>query len=194
MKISHLNSKRALTLAEVIVTVGIFSVILGLLYGIFIAGNDMFQVARDESDLQAEARRALMYMTRELKNATRTSAQNPSPNLSIPSHPNNKHVEFCLPEDKDDDGYITDSDGETEWNTNDKIQYQYIPGQQILRRLHKGDHLTLANDVTDVQFIDNDIDGSLPLTELQIVITITKTTSSNRVITFTLSSIVRLRN
>lgn len=185
---------RGFTLFEILVASVIFVMVMGISYSIYISGYDAWDTAVYQTDLQAQARLALNFMVQELRNATRTSTQNPSPNLSIPSTPNNKTMMFYLPEDKDGDGLITDSNGQIEWNTSDAIHYQYIPGLKVLRRLEKGVQRIFAQDVSDVQFIDMDIDSSLHMDELRIVLSLNKTTPRQRNISITLSSIVALRN
>ena len=182
------------TLVEILVASAIFVVMLGIMYGIYISGLDVYGTGSYQVDLQAQARLALNYMVLELRNATRTSAQNPSPNLSIPSVPNNKQIHFYLPQDKDGDGLITDANGEIEWDTNNQIDYQFIPSQKILRRLEKGDQKIFASDVSDVQFMDINIDHTLSIGELKIILTLSKTTPRHRNISITLSSNVALRN
>lgn len=182
------------TLVEVLFASAISIMVLGIMYGSYISSFETVEIASEQADLQAQARIALRYMISELRNATRTSTQNPSPNLSIPSEPNNKQIQFYLPEDKDEDGLITDANGQIEWGTNNMIRYQYIPGQKELRRLEKGEHKIFARNVSDVQFIDIDIDSSLAIDELKIVLTLGKTTKKNRNLSVTLTSIVALRN
>ncbi|MCX5702173.1 MAG: prepilin-type N-terminal cleavage/methylation domain-containing protein [Candidatus Omnitrophica bacterium] len=182
------------TLVEVLFASAISIAVLGIMYGSYISSFEAFDIASEQADLQAQARIALRYMVSELRNATRTSTQNPSPNLSIPSEPNNKQIQFYLPEDKDEDGLITDANGQIEWGTNNMIHYQYIPGQEELQRLEKGEHKIFARNVSDVQFIDIDIDSSLAIDELKIVLTLGKTTKKNRNLSVTLTSIVALRN
>lgn len=188
------KNNSGVTLVEMLIATGILAVALGTFYSIELSGTQMWENARLSADLQAQARNAMSFMVSELRNATRTSSKNPSPNLVIPSEPNNKNIEFYLPEDKDDNGFITDSNGVVEWATSNKIHYQYIPGQKTLRRLEKGVHKILAQDVTDVQFIDAAIDPVLAITELKIILTVSKLTERKRNISFTLTSIVRLRN
>lgn len=184
---------RGFTLVEILVASAILAAALGIIAGIYVSGLKVWDDARTMADLQAQARLAMNFMTAELRNATRISDQNPSPELDIPSSPNNKHISFYLPEDRNNDGLITDANGAIEWGRQ-VIQYQYIPGLRQLRRLENGAHRVLAEDVSDVQFIDADIDGSLPISEVRIILTLAKTTVKGRNLTFTLTSNVRLKN
>lgn len=192
--LSKKGNNRGFTLTEILVASAIFVLVLSVLYGIYFSGLDIWDTAKLKTDLQAQARAALTFMVSELRNATRTSTQNPSPNAVIASAPNNKDIQFYLPADKDGNGKITDADGIIEWNTNDTIQYQYIPGLKIIRRLEKGAQMVLAQDVSDVQFIDINIDPSLNINEIKIILTVNKMTAKQRSVSITLSSIVRLRN
>jgi len=188
------NSVYGFTLVEVLIASAISIVTIGLMLGIYMAGNDFWEIKKSQAELQAQARIALDQMSSELKRTTRTSTQNPSPNLDIPSQPNNKNIDFCLPADNDGDGLITDAAGNIEWDTNSIIKYQYIPGQKELRRLENGNSRILAADVSDVEFIDANIDSQLALTELRINLTLSADTSRKRAITTTLSSTIQLRN
>ncbi len=182
------------TLVEALIATAISVIAMGMMYNIYLSGSKAWEDTNERADLQAGARWAMNYMVSELRNATRTSSSNPSPNLVIPSHPNNKSIIFNLPQDNDGDGLVTDSSGAIEWDTNNAIHYQYVPGQKLLRRLEKGVQTTLAQNVSDVQFIDASIDPTLSIYELRIILALNKTTRRKRDISATLSAVVRLRN
>jgi prepilin-type N-terminal cleavage/methylation domain-containing protein len=188
------NRNSGFTLVEILIASAILVIAMGMMYNTYLSGSKVWENARESADLQAQARWAMNYMVAELRNATRTSTSNPSPNLSIPSHPNNKSIIFYLPQDNDGDGLITDSSGAIEWGTNNAIHYQHVPGQSLLRRLEKGVQTSLSQDVSDVQFIDASIDSSLSIYELRIILALNKTTQRQRNLSVTLSAIVRLRN
>lgn len=188
------KSYAGFTLIEALVVTAILFFALEIFYAIYLSGLEIRETTLCQNELQSQARIGLKFMVSELRNATRTSMQNPSPNLSIPSTPNNTDIQFYLPEDKDNDGLITDENGDIEWATNNPIQYQYIAGLEVLRRLEKGVQKILAHDVNEVQFIDIDIDPILSINELKIILTLNKTTSRGRDISVTLSAIVALRN
>lgn len=194
LNFTHQKNNAGFTLIEILISSAIFIAVLGIIYSIYVSGFEVWDVERYQADLQAQARSALNSMVTELRNTTRTSTQNPSPNLSIPSTPNNKSIHFYLPGDKNNDGLITDANGAIEWITNSPIDYQYIPGQKELRRLEKGNQTILAQDVSDVEFIDITIDPTLFINELKIILTLNKTTPHQRNVSITLSSIIRLRN
>jgi len=180
---------------EIVVVTGIFSLISGIMLSFFIQGSSIWNLITSQSDLRSSCRNAINYMSQELRKTTRTSSEIPSPNLSIPSKPNNNSVDFYLPVDLDGNGLIINATtGLTEWDKSNKIQYQYVPGQKRLRRLEKGNQFIIANNVTSIEFEDKSINSSLYNNELKIILTLEKATVQNRTISVTLSSIVKLRN
>jgi prepilin-type N-terminal cleavage/methylation domain-containing protein len=190
----NLKKNAGFSLIEALVAASIFAVLSMLMLQFFIQGANVWYSTTYQSDLRSVVRNAMQYMTRELKNATRTSSQTPSPNLTIPSKPNNNSIDFYLPADLDGNGLIIDPFGNTEWDKSNKIQYQYIPGLKQLRRLEKGNHYIIATDVSNIEFEDNSINPFLYNDELRIILTLERTTPQRRKISFTMTSIVKLRN
>ncbi len=187
------QKREAFTLLEVLVAIGIFLMAVGIIYSGYFNTTRTGEIAQIKADLEMRGRLAMQIMSNELRQATRTSTQNPSPNLTIPSSPNNS-VHFYLPLDKDGDGYITDSEGETEWDTTNQVKYQFIPGQKILRRLEKGEHTVLANNVKEARFYDHDLKSSLDLNEIEIEFTLSKNTTQNREVEVSFKGRLCLRN
>lgn len=182
------------SLVEVLFASTILVVVLGMFYGIYFSGCDVWESSRLRADLQAETRNAIKGMAWELRGATRSSTQNPSPNLLIPAVPNNIQIDFCLPVDNDGNGVITDAGGAIEWDTDNTIVYRLIPASGRLVREAQGVERIIAQDVEDVRFIDTTMDPTLSARELKILVAVRKTTAKARVISFTLSSMVRMRN
>ncbi len=194
MDIKRIKTRDGFTLTEVLTAISILIIIGVIVLSFFVQGLGIWQLVTNQSDLRAIGSNAITRMTQELRNATRTSTEIPSPNLTIPSKPNNDSVDFYLPIDLDGNGYIFASTGGTEWDKSNKIQYQYIPGLKRLRRLEKGNQYIIANDVESVEFEDNSIDPDLYNDELKIILTLEKLTAQQRTVTVTLTSIVKLRN
>jgi prepilin-type N-terminal cleavage/methylation domain-containing protein len=189
------------TLIEALVASAISLMAISMIYSIYLSGNDAWDARRYQAEIQAQGRLAMDMMVKELRETTRMSTQNPSPNLVIPSSPNNKQIDFYLPtyENITVNGTNTsvvhlDTDSAIEWDHGNKIQYQYVPGQKMLRRLEKGNFTTIALNVTDVQFIDQGIDPTLFNNELKILLSIARTTAKQRNITMNFTGMVRLRN
>lgn len=189
-----MNRRSGMTLIEVLIAGAIAVVLMTAAFVMYMTSAASFDEAQERLVMYDQARRAMNLMINELRWTTRTSSGTPSPNLSIPSSPNNKQIQFHLPEDDDGDGYYTDEDGVVEWATSDTITYEYIPGLKILRRSFKGDHKTLADNVWGVSFSDIGIDPTLGTKELKIVLTLSKTTPKGKTITMTLTGMVGLRN
>ncbi len=194
MGIKHIRAQDGYTLVEILVASGILAVIGAIMLSFFIQGTSLWQLITDQSDLRSIARNAMNYMAQELRSATRTSSEVPSPNISIPSKPNNNSIDFYLPGDIDGNGFIINSTGSTEWDKSNKIQYQYIPGLKQLRRLEKGNQYIIANNAALIEFEDNSINPALPDNELKIILTLERLTPQNRTVSVSLTSIVKLRN
>ncbi len=197
MGIRHIGKQDGFTLVEVAVSVGIFSIISAIMLSFFIQGSALWQLVINQSDARSVARNTMNYLTKELQNATRTSelsAHPNPPNLIIPSSPNNRSVDFYLPVDNDGNGFIIDAIGDTEWDLNNKIQYQYVPGLKILRRLEKGNQYIIARNVSSIEFEDKSINPALHNNEVKIILTLQRTIQQNRTIYISLTSIVKLRN
>ncbi len=179
---------------EMLMAALIFAIVSTLVTLFFIQGSNLWESITGQSDLRSAARNAITYMTQELRNATRTGTGNPSPNIAIPSKPNNHSIDFYLPADLDGNGLIIDTLGNTEWDTSNKIQYQYVPGQNMLRRLEKGNQYIISNEVTSIEFEDNSIDSSLAISEVRIKLTLQRTLPQSKTASVTMASIVKLRN
>jgi len=194
--IIHKQKKRGISLMEVLIVAVIFSIMGTVLINAYIQGTRMWNLTTANSDLRIVAYLAMNNMVNELRRTTRTATSNPSPNLAIPSKPNNHSVDFYLPKDTDTDNntLIIDDFGNTEWETNNMIQYQYIPGQKRLRRLEKGQQDIIADDVELIEFEDASITPSLYNDELTIALTLSRATRDGRTVTASVNSIVKLRN
>lgn len=184
------------TLVEILIASAISTVAITMIYAIYMSGNDLWEIKRYRTDLEAANRQALTAMATELKGATRNSTQIPSPNLFIPAVPNNNQITFYLPGDKDGDGLITNAtSGNIEWITTNFIRYLYVPLQKQLQRVEQnGQQKNLSNDVSNIQFIDNSMDSSLYLNEVKVILTLNKTTPRRRMLATTSSARIRLRN
>jgi prepilin-type N-terminal cleavage/methylation domain-containing protein len=183
------------TLIETLIALSLFTVVIAAIYSMSTAGKDVFEAKSYEADLRAAGRIAMDMMVKELRGATRTSGLTPSPNLAIPSTPNNRQIDFYIPVDDDGDGTLLDNaTGEIEWDTSNKIQYQYVPGQNLLRRLEKGNQTVIALNVTDIRFTDQSINGSMYRDEMKIELALTRQTPRQRVMAMNFTSMVKLRN
>ncbi|MFH0827481.1 MAG: hypothetical protein V1923_06350 [Candidatus Omnitrophota bacterium] len=189
-----LKGQKGLTIMEMLMATLILTIVGTLTTLFFIQGSNLWESITGQSDLRSVARNALTYMSQELRNATRTGTGNPSPNMAIPSKPNNHSIGFYLPADLDGNGLIIDTLGATEWDTSNKIHYQYVPGQNMLRRLEKGNQFIISHEVANIEFEDNSIDSSLAINEVRIKLTLQRILPQNKIASVTMASIVKLRN
>ena len=185
------ENSRGFTLVEVMVASAILAIILSMVYGIYLGGLDIWDVASYEADLQGEARNAVSSMANELMQASREPSSPhaviPSPNPSSPSTANNS-VRFYLPVENP-------TTGDPQWDLGNPIDYrldnQTIAGRTLLVRVGDGLQKVLATDVSGIQFI---FDPNLSIYEIKIILTLSKTTPRGRLVSITSTSIVRLRN
>jgi len=66
----RLNKKSGMTLVEVLVSFAIFSILLGALYVTYMAGQMSFSVQSAVVNSQAEARKAIIYLSTDLRMAS----------------------------------------------------------------------------------------------------------------------------
>lgn len=189
------KKERGFTLVEVMVASLIFLIALGTILNIYISGSEVYENNKIQTDLQAQTRLALNFMSGELANATKTTApigQSP-PNISIPAAPGNNTMTFYLPVFVQDP--ITfkprvsiSAGGIIVWDSANPIVYQYNAGNRTLLRTVGGTQTVVARDVASVQFTN------ASSFEVMVALTLSKNTPRGRSISSTLSSIIRLRN
>ncbi len=191
------KKNRGLTLIEILVASALGLMVIAMIYSLYASGNDLWEIKRYQTDLQAQGRQIMQSLMTELRKTTRTSAQVPSPNLIIPLSPNNNNITFYLPQTNNGTVATNATTGAIVWQLANPVVYLYdATNQQVLRReaVDPSGNRTIGNDVTNIQFIDNKIDGSLYLNELKIILSLLTKTPRQRTIAMTFSSIVRLRN
>ncbi len=193
-KAKHIKTTHGLTIVEVLIASSLLVVIGSLMISFIMQGSSLWEIITGQSDLRSSLRNAMNSMEQELRKTTRTSTETPSPNLIIPSKPNNTSVDFYLPGDSDNNGLIIDAMGATEWDKSNKIQYQYVPGLKLLRRLEKGNFRTIARNVALIEFEDTSINSALYNAELKIILTLEKNTRQQRTISASITSVIKMRN
>ena len=193
-RLKRIEGEKGLTIMEMLMAALIFAIVSTLTALFFIQGSSLWESITGQSDLRSVARNAMTYMTQELRNATRTGTGHPSPNMVIPSKPNNHSIDFYLPADLDGNLLIIDALGNTEWDTNNKIQYQYVPGLNILRRLEGGNQYIISHEVSNIEFEDNSIDSSLAINEVRIKLTLQRLLPQNKTASVSMAAVIRLRN
>jgi hypothetical protein len=155
--------------------------------------SDMWWTTSTQSDVRTVSQQGVNRMVSELRSATRTAALSP-PNAVIPAAQNNRRLVFFLPADLDLNGLIIDAIGNTEWNVGSEIIYEYIPAQQQVIRTQNGQQVVIASNVSDARFDDRNSVATLASNEIQITLTVQRTTPQRRTVTGTSVEIVKLRN
>lgn len=186
-------NRKSFTLIETLISVGIFAVFCIVIYLFFMVGIGSWEIGTARIELQAASRNAMDVMVGELKNTTRN---HPTRAITILPPPNNTVIVFYLPETDVGGNVIIDADGEIKWPDDDLdyIKYEYLTdSSQLVRR--EGDEVRiLANNVSNVEFIDASIDGSLFLDELNVALTLEKDSGRQKNLSFSMRATVKLRN
>ncbi|MFH1061790.1 MAG: type II secretion system protein [Candidatus Omnitrophota bacterium] len=139
-----MNSKKAYTLAELLVSLAIFTVVIGSLMSILISQNAFFSRASAAVDVGGKARRVMTLMVKELRLAKQEVVNVYDRPLDQPGvsldHTNGKSIVFQFPVDWDGDGDKFDEWGRIEWGCEGgldwSIEYYYDSvNQRVMRRV-----------------------------------------------------------
>ena len=188
------GGRAGFTFVEMMIT-GTILVSVATLATLWLTGvSNLWSLATTQSDVRIRAQETMNRVVDELRSATRSSALGSPPNATIPASPNNLSVTFYLPADVDLNGLIVDANGNTEWGVGNPIQYAYDANQRQLLRTVGGVNTVIANDVSAATFKDRSIDGTLNTNEIQIALTLQRTTTNGRAVSATATEIVKLRN
>jgi len=199
MSIARVKGRSGFTIAEVLIASGVFIFVSGAMISLFIYASNLWQLVIVQEQLRSGACTAMLFMTNELQDATRSSNQNPSPNLAIPASPNNNSITFFLPDttvpDRIQETGNPATNGSTAWNTNHAIRYVYDPVSQQLRRMVAGNaaYKILCYNVNAVAFEDCGINPALNPDEVRVTLTVGKNTLTG-IRAITLVSLIKLRN
>ncbi len=181
------------TLMEMMVVIGILSVVGGLALQLLSQMSDFWDVASVRTDLRTTAQTAANLITHDLVNATRKGAGSP-PNLVIPAPPANTSFQCYAPADLDGNGLIIDGTGNLEWDMITPVQFQYVAASRQVRRIVGAGNQVVAQDVQSATFDDQSTDPTLYADEVRIRLTLQRTTPRQRTVTVSSSTIVKLRN
>lgn len=158
---------RAFTLIEVLISIVIFGLLIVSIYSVLNVGSNTYYTETGLSSLQQEARRALEWMTRELREST-------SRTISV-IDANNDRITFNT---------ITASNIQYYRDRND-INGDGVTNQ-VIREYPAGIRKILANDITKLKFSE-----SSNFLEIQLE---AGKTSMRRELSFPLKGKVNLRN
>ncbi len=142
---------KGFTLVETVIVFAIFFVIGGAIFATLTMGRKSWQSGNVQVEMQQEARRALGYMSKELRQTGSNKIQ------GIADGGSGSSIIFEIPYDVDGDGDVIDAGGTIEWsddpgpNRIGAITY-LLSGGQILRNLSLGGESVLANKITGLTF------------------------------------------
>ena len=183
-------NRAAFSLLELLVAVAIFFIIIGAVFSLLISGKKAFETGSVQVEVEQEARRALDYMTKELRQSSANKIQVLSEGVS-PST-----IIFEIPYDVDGGGVINAAGG-IEWSNDTggigTITYS-LSGDQIIRTLGSI-RSVLANKISKLTFsrlLDADI-IDIRLTAEKYALT-GFTSSGSPKVTINLNSQVKVRN
>ena len=183
-------SKDGFSLLELFIAISLFIVMMGALFLVISPSIDSFQLSTAQLDLESEVRRALDTMTSELMQ-TRISKINEGPVGA--DNINYNVIRFAIPFDIDNDGDILDNNLAIEWSdqnpANWTVRYSRV-GTQIIRTAGDGLNPVLANNITSLTFRRPSYNPNT----IEIGISAQKSTSKNRSVQVSLSSLIKMRN
>lgn len=147
-------NRAAFSLLELLVGVAIFFIIIGAVFSLLISGKRAFEVGNVQVEVEQEARRALDYMSKELRQSSANKIQAPADGISSSTI----IFEIAYNVDNSADGDVINSFGAIEWSDDagvsriGTITYSLLGGQ-ILRNLSfTGEQSVLANRITALTF------------------------------------------
>ncbi len=180
---------------EMMVSIVIFTIIVGSIFTVTYTGRLYWRVGTSQLDIQQQARQAVSFMAKELKQ-TRAGTGMVGGGASVAileglptdDQPHTS-VTFRIPFDIDNNGTVLNASGNVvDWS--DKITYSLV-NNQILRSVAGGGTKVLANNVSSLQFTRES--GAPQLIEIK-VITSKNIPGTTQPVTYTLSSWVHLEN
>ncbi|MBU1086986.1 MAG: type II secretion system GspH family protein [Candidatus Omnitrophica bacterium] len=212
-----LKNKNAYTLAELLVSLAIFTVVIGSLMTILISQNAFFSRASASVEVGSNARKVMSLMVKELRlsKVENVNLFDENGNAFDAAHPDGVDIVFQVPIDWDGDGDRFDINGNIEWGCEGglgwKIEYYFDEdNKRVMRRLLDGSNVAqsetvIADNISGflIQGLHYDFTNKLYKLDsscdvVEITITSEKDSISGRTLdtplTYTLSNRVSWRN
>ncbi len=161
-------------MAEIMVTILVFSILMTGLYTALRAGDESWETNKTRMELQQDLRKAMEWMKYELTEAGDTSITNVLANGNWFTS-----IVFKIPTGV--------SNGAIAWDAN-TITFQISANQ--LQRVYNGTTKILANNITSLQFRRQAATSDI----LEVALTAQKTTVKGKTVTRQLTFEVQLRN
>jgi len=171
---------KAFTLIELLFVSIIFTLLIIGVFQVMDVGRGAWFTGDAAIELRQEIIKTFMKMERELKE-TRPAQ------ISLGSGTQGASLTFKIPQDIDGDGTILDSSGNIEWSAN--IVYA-LNGSNQITRTTSGATTIISNDVTALLFTR----PSTPVDILQIDVSVSKATATNKILQDSGEISVKMRN
>jgi len=198
----NVRLRKGLSLVEIMVSVGIMVIIGGILVRFLVLGSAAWHSGDAEIQAAQEARKGIMSMTRELRQACSASLTNMS-GTDYLTHTNTNYNSIVFKiatvisgnNSYGSYGSAVTSTGAPNWSA--PITY-YVNNNQLIR-LQSNTTKVLANNVTGLTFCLQNTSyvqngKTCPVRTLLITLQTTKTTAEGRQISITLTSSALLRD
>ena len=139
-----INKKSGYTLVELIISFGIFTVVMGSLFSLMISQNSYFGRANARLDVNANARKVMMNIVKEVRMAkvelVNIYDQPLHQGAVTLNHINGRSISFQVPVDWDSDGDVFNQYGIIEWGADDQLdwslEYYYDnANNEVVRRV-----------------------------------------------------------
>ncbi|MBU2540351.1 MAG: prepilin-type N-terminal cleavage/methylation domain-containing protein [Candidatus Omnitrophica bacterium] len=182
-------NKTGVTLIEILVVTVIIVILVGILSFSLIQARSVFQSGDILVSLQSDARLGINHMLTDLRRTAYTQMtilQN-TPSAGIDS------ITYHLPLDGDSDGLPDIVADALVWDTTD-ITISLDTATSSLIKTVNSNETVLANNVKDINFFDHNLDATLYLDELKVIMELEKTSSEGRTHNFISTSIINMRN
>jgi len=148
--------KGGYTLVELVISLGIFSVVLGSLFTVLVSQNNFFGRANARMEVDASVRKVMMNMVKELRAAKieyvdirdRPLDQG---GVSL-DHINGRSITFQVPVDWDGDADVFNEYGVIEWGAEGQLDwflefYYDSTNGQVIRRVWDGSNAEVSSTV-----------------------------------------------
>ena len=184
-------NRKGFTLFETLLVSGILVILLAALMLASTEMRGLFYASDVLATFQHEARLAINSMATDIR---RTSLSQITITQDYPVAGTDR-LQFYLPADSDKDGVPDMSAGSLVWDPNVvTIEAEVVGTEMRLIRTQGADTEVLADNLKSITFIDNSINSSLFIDEVNIILELEKTAGTGKTFSISLTSIVNLRN
>jgi len=188
------NRQEGITLVEVLISLGIFAVLLGSMFTIASETSNYVHAANSEFTVQREASSAFQKLKEVLRKSSWITTD-PDFGITYPRILEDGTLEFLILEDLDGNGYaFNQATGLLEWN--DTVFSVRHNADDKTLSVYRGNLPVrhLGSNIQNVQFTTFLQDSSLNYKEIRVSILAEKTTNRGRVIRFQFSGSIYMRN